>query len=1080
MSYRTGTNRLPLTTKYYPEEQSVLICIKSGSRLQVKGVTRNFCFGPPVFAAATGDSIREHSACRAAHVSSFSFDSTVFRRHFNRYGDKMYICKIETLDGIVPANLNTNMKYRRIFSTFLLTAATLLGFSVASPAQEITKTLNRTDAIARAQEEGKLILVQMGRPNCSDCRGVSNHLARVSPPIKQTTMAGYVYWYINIDKSNEEDPYVAGMGQYALPVMAFVDPNNPDKMLQRVNGSLSPSTLLINVKNQMKKLPIYLLNLPEDPLTDAIFEVVGATSRSSLAVGTGANAISGAMAAEQWSWEPAFSTDNWENWSANIVLQPGTNYFYCYANAGAANSWTNRTMFVYNGVAVAVRPSINVDPQPLPTATLGGQAAFSVNASGTPPMHYQWQKDTLDLANSARISGSQSSAVAITSLENADSGDYRVIVSNTYGSVTSRVANLTFFTDTVAPAVSVTSHQNHQDITGAAVTLQGNVSDASPSSGLRSVTANGMPATINGGAWSMTLTGLVIGENQVEVIALDNSGNTKSMLLSLNRLPKDETGPVLNLTSHQTGQTVTGNITLAGTVQDGGSGVAWVKVNGAKAAGGVATEGNLANWSTALRLKRGTNPLTITTADLLGNTSSVQISIELDTTRPVVRVQTPARNAQIGQEFVAFSGTASDNIVAVYRQLNDAAWVTANGTGSWTDAGFANPGPNVLRTYAVDTAGRTSAVVVVSFTYNRMAGYKGTFNGLFQPTNSTVTASNSGFFSLLLSDKGSFSGKLLMGTTSMPFSGNFNQETMESEVTVKRRAPLSALTLKVKVNPESENPENGGMDTNVITGVVIEPEGWSSDIRAYRGVTKAAAATYTMLIEGCNYWGNCYGANTNQPDGDSPASVKITTRGLGQLSGKLADGSSIRQSATVSEAGYWPVYVSLYRGTGVLIGWLNNLWTTNVVNDERSGMLNWVQPAGTAGSHYVEGFSQPRVTRLTTYHPPLLRQNPVNWSEADVVITGGNIPYEQPLTNHVVLNNGLFSVAAGDIQRLSLKVTPTTGLFSGTFINPISGRSTKISGALVDQEDPMAQATTGGWWLGPDKESGNIRLYPTE
>lgn len=71
------------------------------------------------------------------------------------------------------------------------------------------------------------------------------------------------------------------------------------------------------------------------------------------------------------------------------------------------------------------------------TVPPGGAVTFTVAASGTEPLRYQWQKDGADLG------GATSAAHTIDPVTEADAGAYRCIVSNDYGSATSDDAALT-------------------------------------------------------------------------------------------------------------------------------------------------------------------------------------------------------------------------------------------------------------------------------------------------------------------------------------------------------------------------------------------------------------------------------------------------------------------------------------------------------------------------------------------------------------------------------------------------------------------------------------------------------------
>jgi hypothetical protein len=87
--------------------------------------------------------------------------------------------------------------------------------------------------------------------------------------------------------------------------------------------------------------------------------------------------------------------------------------------------------------AAPVAPSITTQPANR-TVIAGQTAAFSVTATGTAPMSYQWKK------NGANISGATATSYTTPATSTADNGaQFTVVVSNSLGNVTSNVANLT-------------------------------------------------------------------------------------------------------------------------------------------------------------------------------------------------------------------------------------------------------------------------------------------------------------------------------------------------------------------------------------------------------------------------------------------------------------------------------------------------------------------------------------------------------------------------------------------------------------------------------------------------------------
>jgi len=99
-----------------------------------------------------------------------------------------------------------------------------------------------------------------------------------------------------------------------------------------------------------------------------------------------------------------------------------------------------------------VAPSLTVQPGSV-TVTAGQTATFSVSASGTAPLTYQWQKNGADITNAA--SSSYTTPVTTTS----DSGElFRAVVSNSAGNVTSNSATLTVNPGTSNSTVDVITY----------------------------------------------------------------------------------------------------------------------------------------------------------------------------------------------------------------------------------------------------------------------------------------------------------------------------------------------------------------------------------------------------------------------------------------------------------------------------------------------------------------------------------------------------------------------------------------------------------------------------------------------
>ena len=97
---------------------------------------------------------------------------------------------------------------------------------------------------------------------------------------------------------------------------------------------------------------------------------------------------------------------------------------------------------------VTTAPVITNHPQSV-TVSEGNPASFSVTASGSQPLSYQWRKNTVN------IGGATNSTYTIPAVTPGDAANYSVVVSNSAGNVTSNNAVLTVTQANQLPAASI-------------------------------------------------------------------------------------------------------------------------------------------------------------------------------------------------------------------------------------------------------------------------------------------------------------------------------------------------------------------------------------------------------------------------------------------------------------------------------------------------------------------------------------------------------------------------------------------------------------------------------------------------
>ncbi|MBI5380517.1 MAG: immunoglobulin domain-containing protein [Opitutae bacterium] len=140
---------------------------------------------------------------------------------------------------------------------------------------------------------------------------------------------------------------------------------------------------------------------------------------------------------------------------------------------GTGETKASGESITFNIAAVVGVPAITGHPQNA-TVTAGGNATFTVTATGNAPLAYQWRKD------GTTISGATTSTYALTGVTATAAGAYSVVVSNSLGSATSNNATLTVNPLAVAPPTITAAPRSLTIVPGGTVALQTIATGAAP------------------------------------------------------------------------------------------------------------------------------------------------------------------------------------------------------------------------------------------------------------------------------------------------------------------------------------------------------------------------------------------------------------------------------------------------------------------------------------------------------------------------------------------------------------------------------------------------------------------------
>jgi hypothetical protein len=354
-----------------------------------------------------------------------------------------------------------------------------------------------------------------------------------------------------------------------------------------------------------------------------------------------------------------------------------------------------------------------------------------------------------------------------------------------------------------------------------------------------------------------------------------------------------------------------------------------------------------------------------------------------------------------------------------------AGWVFSG----WSGQGITNLDTNSAKlTFQYNT---NLTILTANFTPDPFTLVKGVYNGLFFDTNNAPTPASSGFFTFDLGQNGSFSGRLVMGPVSYPFTSKFLPNG-----TAAFAARHGSSTLDVSLL----------LDMSDATGQVhgtVSNAAWSVQLQGDLAPTWTAknpsplTGRYTMAI---------------LPDtlvsGYSYGSAVVGEGGRVSVAGRLADGATFSQSVPISKAGEWPFYASAAAGRDLILGWAvfqpNEVGVTNI-----SGTNFWSKKVG--GLYYTAGFTNNNFDLIgSPYVAPKAGAKVLNLTNAVVTFNGAS-----PIT---VTNSGNLTYKGEDF---SITIKPATGNFSGR-LGPIL-----LNGVVLQNQDDAY-----GFFLGTNESVG--------
>jgi outer membrane protein assembly factor BamB len=172
------------------------------------------------------------------------------------------------------------------------------------------------------------------------------------------------------------------------------------------------------------------------------------------------------------------------------------------------------------------------------TVPAGSHVELGIMAGGNRPLAWQWLNDGVPLTDGGRFRGTTGACLAIAPVQPSDAGNYQVVVSNSYGAVTSVVANITVRLPELGECFWDVGFQ-YGFPSSLAIGLDGTVYVAVPNNPTGCSTICALQGASGANRWEFTISGYVsdpsvgadgsvyVGSDEGKVYALDGVTGAK-------------------------------------------------------------------------------------------------------------------------------------------------------------------------------------------------------------------------------------------------------------------------------------------------------------------------------------------------------------------------------------------------------------------------------------------------------------------------------------------------------------------------------------------------------------------------
>ena len=330
----------------------------------------------------------------------------------------------------------------------------------------------------------------------------------------------------------------------------------------------------------------------------------------------------------------------------------------------------------------------------------------------------------------------------------------------------------------------------------------------------------------------------------------------------------------------------------------------------------------------------------------------------------------------------------------------------------------------------------------------------GSFSGLIHPT-AVLAHDSTGFISVAVGKDGSYRGELHYAGRAHGIRGSFDEKgSAAAQISRRRQKPIN---LRMWIDADK--------DPDVLHGVVSNGRATSeilADRHVHDGRTSKApeAGRYTLAFAGAadnaaEFFGNGFGT------------LVVSAEGEARFEGQLGDGTKIAQQAHLSKKGVWSFYAPAHQDQGCVVGWIR--FKEQEFGD-LFGQLTWIHPAVEDDERLARGFTAELSVIGSRFSPAAAKD--ASLLRSGYIALAGDGFRDKTFVNSFARDGDRLKFAQTTPLKCRVSFDASTGLISGSFVHPLTGRASAIRGVILQKQNSAL-----GFFLGPNR-AGPVNIAP--